>query len=148
MAKKKTTEQLRKQAIKDIDKRLNGDATPAKRKAAAKKKPSSKTSTKKVASQITAKATKTTNTPRKKKPRKPSGLDAAAQVLAKAKEPMRCKDIVGTMLGQGLWSTSGKTPHATIYAAIIREISKKGKNARFKKTDRGLFTVNPVKKGA
>ena len=118
------------------------------RKAAVKKKPSSKTSTKKVASQITAKATKKTKAPRKKKLRKPSGLDAAAQVLAKAKEPMRCKDIVDAMLGQGLWSTSGKTPHATIYAAIIREISKKGKDARFKKTDRGLFTVNPVKKGA
>ena len=118
------------------------------RKAAAKKKPSTKTPTKKAASRTTGKATKKTNAPRKKKLRKPSGLDAAAQVLAKAKEPMRCKDIVDAMLGQGLWSTSGKTPHATIYAAIIREISKKGKDARFKKTDRGLFTVNPVKKGA
>ena len=118
------------------------------RKAAVKKNSSTKTPAKKTASRMTAKATKKTKDSKKKKPRKPSGLDAAAQVLAKAKEPMRCKDIVDVMLSKGLWATGGKTPHATIYAAIIREISKKGKNARFKKTDRGLFTVNPVKKGA
>jgi len=76
------------------------------------------------------------------KPKKPSGLDAAAQVLAEAKEPMRCKDMVETMIAKGLWSSSGKTPHATIYAAIIREIAGKGDQSRFKKTDRGLFTIN------
>ena len=118
------------------------------RKAAVKKNSSTKTPAKKTASRMTAKATKKTKDSKKKKLRKPSGLDAAAQVLTKAKEPMRCKDIVDAMLSKGLWTTSGKTPHATIYAAIIREISKKGKEARFKKTDRGLFTVNPVKKGA
>ncbi|MDY7110218.1 MAG: winged helix-turn-helix domain-containing protein, partial [Planctomycetota bacterium] len=76
------------------------------------------------------------------KPKKPSGLDAAAQVLAEAKEPMRCKEMVETMIAKGLWSSSGKTPHATIYAAIIREIAGKGDQSRFKKTDRGLFTIN------
>ena len=45
------------------------------------------------------------------------------------------------MLSQGLWSTKGKTPHATIYAAIIREISQKGKDARFEKVDRGRFQI-------
>lgn len=76
------------------------------------------------------------------KEKKPSGLDAAAQVLKDAGEPMRCGDMVEKMLSTGLWKTGGKTPAATIYAAIIREISTKGTESRFKKTDRGLFTVN------
>ena len=70
-----------------------------------------------------------------------SGLDAAAQILAKAKEPMGCKDMVEQAIGNGLWSPGGKTPHATLYAAIIREISKKGKDARFAKVDRGRFQL-------
>ena len=132
MAKKKTiakknTEQLRKQVIKDIDVRLNGDATPAKKGRATKEKAGEK--------KTPAKPSIT------KKPRKPSGLDAAAQVLAASGDPMRSKDIVDTMLAKGLWSTKGKTPHATIYAAIIREISQKGKDARFEKVDRGRFQI-------
>jgi len=72
---------------------------------------------------------------------KMSGLDAAAQVLAEAGEPLDTKVMVDRMLAQGLWATSGKTPAATIYAAIIREIAKKGDESRFKKTDRGKFTL-------
>jgi len=30
---------------------------------------------------------------------------------------------------------------STLYAAIIREIAKKGKHARFKKVDRGRFEL-------
>lgn len=91
-----------------------------------------------------AKATKGTKAKAAKvdKVKKPSGLDAAAQVLKDAGEPMRCGDMVEKMLSTGLWKTAGKTPAATIYAAIIREISVKGTDSRFKKTDRGLFTVN------
>ena len=80
-------------------------------------------------------------------PRRPSGLDAAATVLAAAKEPLNAKDLVERMLADGLWTTNGKTPAATIYAAIIREISAKGDDARFAKTDRGHFTL-AAKKGA
>ena len=53
-----------------------------------------------------------------------------------------CGDIVEMMINTGLWETNGKTPAATIYAAILREIQTKGAEARFKKTDRGLFTLN------
>ncbi len=70
-----------------------------------------------------------------------SGLDAAAQILVEAKEPMGCKDMVEQAIAKGLWSPGGKTPHATLYAAIIREISKKGKDARFAKVDRGRFQL-------
>ncbi len=68
-----------------------------------------------------------------------SGLDAAAQVLADAKEPLSTGEMVERMLKRGLWKTSGKTPAATIYSAIIREMAAKGKDARFKKVDKGKF---------
>ncbi len=87
--------------------------------------------------------------PRSKKTaadRKPSGLDLAAKVLSDAGEPLAAKAIAERAIAAG-WTTSGKTPHATLYAAIIREISKKGDAARFKKTDRGLFVAAEPKGG-
>ena len=73
------------------------------------------------------------------KAKKISGLDAAATVLAAAKEPMTCKAIVDEMLAKGMWKTNGKTPHATIYSAMLREIDAKPGESRFAKTGRGLF---------
>lgn len=68
-----------------------------------------------------------------------SGLDAAAKVLADSGKPMRCKEIVERVFAKGLWKTGGKTPAATINAAMIREIRDKGKQSRFRKAGRGLF---------
>ena len=73
--------------------------------------------------------------------KRPSGLDAAAEVLAEAGQPLNTKEMVERMLTKGLWNTNGKTPAATIYAAIIREIAKLGDKARFKKVERGKFTL-------
>ena len=75
------------------------------------------------------------------KKKRASGLDAAAQVLAEAAEPLNTKDMVERMLAKGLWQTGGKTPAATIYAAIIREIATKGDASRFRKVDRGRFEL-------
>lgn len=69
-----------------------------------------------------------------------SGLDAAAQILAKAGEPLSAKAIAERAIAAG-WKTKGKTPHATLYSAMIREISTKGKDARFAKADKGQFTA-------
>jgi hypothetical protein len=75
--------------------------------------------------------------------KKLSALDAAAKVLSESKEPMRAKEIIEQIAAKGYWtSPGGKTPHATVVAAIIREIRDKGKDSRFKKADRGLFTAN------
>jgi hypothetical protein len=74
-----------------------------------------------------------------------SGLDAAAQVLAAAGKPMTTQEMVKAMFDQGLWTSNGKTPAATIYSAIIREIAAKGTDARFRKTDRGLFEVSSIR---
>jgi len=71
-----------------------------------------------------------------------SGLDAAAKILADVGQPMRARELVNTMIERGLWKSGGKTPWATIYAAVIREITAKGKASRFRKTDRGLFAFN------
>ena len=76
-------------------------------------------------------------------PKKVSGLDAAAKVLREAGRPMNFKDITEAALAAG-WRTSGKTPAATLYAAAIREIAAKGKDARFRKVERGLFEHSGV----
>ena len=86
-----------------------------------------------------AKAGKKSKAPKEKKT---SAIDAAAQVLAKSKEAMNCKEMIDAMAKQALWtSPGGKTPHATLYSAIIREIALKGKEARFSKTERGKFAA-------
>ena len=72
---------------------------------------------------------------------KMSGLDAAAKVLAEAGEPMNAKAIVEAMLAKGLWQTEGKTPAATIYSAMFREIKAKGDASRFRVAERGKFAV-------
>jgi hypothetical protein len=75
------------------------------------------------------------------KAKRTSGLTAAAEVLREAGTPMNCGDIVKAMLEKGYWQTKGLTPASTIYAAIITEIAKKGDKSRFRKTDRGMFTL-------
>jgi hypothetical protein len=87
-----------------------------------------------------------TKTPRKAKakkepkPKKASCLDAAARVLAEAGQPMNCKEMIDAMAAKGYWkSPGGKTPAATLYSAILRELATKGADARFVKTERGKF---------
>ncbi|WP_425619092.1 winged helix-turn-helix domain-containing protein [Anatilimnocola sp. NA78] len=75
--------------------------------------------------------------------KKMSALDAAAKLLGETKEPMNTKTMIETIAAKGYWSSpGGKTPHATLYSAILREINTKGHEARFKKTDRGNFAFN------
>ena len=84
--------------------------------------------------------------PEPKKARKMGALDAAAIVLADAGKPMRSKDLIAEMAKRGLWtSPGGKTPEATLYAAILREIGAKGAAARFARAGKGEFTS--TKKG-
>src|SRR5215470_11967204 len=72
------------------------------------------------------------------KEKKLSAIDAAAQVLAASKEPLNAKEMIEAMSAKALWtSPGGKTPHATLYSAIIREIALKGKESRFMKMEQG-----------
>ena len=76
------------------------------------------------------------------KAKKLSAIDAAAQVLSSAKAPMNAKEMIETMAAKSLWtSPGGKTPHATLYSAIIREIALKGKESRFVKKEREKFAA-------
>jgi hypothetical protein len=71
-----------------------------------------------------------------------SALAAAALVLADAKEPMTCPELIEGMAARKLWtSPGGKTPAATLSAAIGREIATKGTASRFKKTGPGRFAA-------
>ena len=89
-----------------------------------------------------AKTTKTTPDAKPTATKKLGALSAALKVLTEAGEPMNAVSLIEAMSTKGLWtSPGGKTPHATLYAAIVREIQTKGADARFKKTDRGLFAT-------
>jgi hypothetical protein len=120
------TDRLRKAALAEIKDRLDGKPAEA-----AKAKG--------------GKAPKTPKAPKpakEKKPKRVSALDAAAQVLAASGEPMRAKEMIAAMEAKSPWkSPGGKTPEATLYAAIIREIAAKGDKARFKKHDKGVFVA-------
>ena len=72
-----------------------------------------------------------------------SAIDAAAKVLGESKEPMNTRAMIEAMAKKGYWtSPGGATPWATLYSAILNEINTKGKESRFKKTDRGHFGLN------
>jgi hypothetical protein len=78
--------------------------------------------------------------PKEPKEKKMSALDAAAKVLEENGEPMTCPEMIEAMSSKGYWSSpGGQTPSATLYSAILRETSKKGSDARFKKAARGKF---------
>ncbi len=90
-------------------------------------------------SKKTAKAAKTDGTATG---RTTSVLDAAARVLGESKQPMRCLEMIDVILKKSSWTTKGKTPAATLSAAIGREIQSKGADARFRKVERGRYAVN------
>ena len=74
--------------------------------------------------------------------KKTSALDAAARVLAETGRPMTCKEMIEAMAQKGYWSSpQGKTPAATLYSSLLRELTTKGKESRFKKADRGKFVL-------
>jgi HB1, ASXL, restriction endonuclease HTH domain len=74
------------------------------------------------------------------KPKKVSALDAAALVLQESGAAMNCQEMIAAMAGKGYWtSPGGKTPQATLYSALQREINTKGAAARFHKSGRGQF---------
>ena len=128
-------------------------ATKTKKRTKKTTKSKKTTSSKKTTPKKTA-AKKAKAAPAKKaaaksaKPKRVSAIDAAAQVLKTTGKPMRAQELITAMAEQKLWtSPGGKTPHATLYAAILREINTKGSAARFAKVERGQFGFNAKAKG-
>ncbi len=73
--------------------------------------------------------------------KKLSCIAAALKVLGESTDPLNTKEMIEAMESKGYWtSPGGKTPHATLYSAILRELSK-GAESQFVKTERGRFTV-------
>ena len=113
--------------------------TTTKKATAGKRAPAKKADS---AKDTTAKKADAKKTPAKATEKKLSAIDAAAQVLGESKEPLNTKEMVEAMSAKKYWtSPGGKTPHATLYSAILREIQKKGDDARFQKVERGRFTL-------
>jgi hypothetical protein len=76
------------------------------------------------------------------KEKKLSALDAAVKVLGETGQAMTCPELISAMATKGYWtSPGGKTPQATLYAAVAREITIKGALSRFRKADRGKFAL-------
>lgn len=70
-----------------------------------------------------------------------NSLDAVEAVLAEANKPLHYKEITERILTQGLWSTEGKTPDATINAQLAVNIKKGGNSSRFQRTGKGIFAL-------
>ena len=128
MTTKKTT---KKTTTKKATSKATPKKAPAKKPArantaatVAKAKPKASTKAKPAKN-----ATRANDAAKSAKPKRVSGLDLAAKVLVEAKQPLQAKAIAERAIAAG-WKTTGKTPHATLYAAMIREIAKKGKDAR------------------
>ena len=110
-------------------------AKPASTRTAKVKTSKAKTAAKKPAKAAAEKAAK-----------KPGQLDAAVKVLGESEEPMNVKAMVEAMVAKGYWkSPGGKTPEATLASSIMREITKKGHASRFRKVERGLFSLSAKK---
>ncbi|MEO8268823.1 MAG: winged helix-turn-helix domain-containing protein [Aureliella sp.] len=73
--------------------------------------------------------------------KKLSCVGAALKVLAESGEPLNTKEMIDAMQSKGYWSSpGGKTPHATLYSAILRDLAA-GDAAKFVKTERGRFVA-------
>ena len=80
------------------------------------------------AAPTTAKPKRQRKAPAEPKEKKVSALDAAAKVLAEEGRPMTCKELITAMAAKGYWtSPGGQTPDATLYSAILREVTHEGR---------------------
>ena len=76
-------------------------------------------------------------------PRKPSLMSAAADLLAETGQAMNCNQIVQILDERGIWSSpNGKTPGATLYAGLNREIAEKGERSRFARMGKGQYAAS------
>ena len=71
-----------------------------------------------------------------------SALEAAVLLLGETGQAMNCQEMIAAIAAKGYWmSPGGKTPSATLYTSILKELTTKGKASRFVKVDRGHFAL-------
>jgi restriction system protein len=68
-------------------------------------------------------------------------LQAAEQVLRAAGAPLHYEEITRRALEQGLITTSGKTPAATLRGAIIADMRDHGSGSRFVRIQPGVYAL-------
>lgn len=68
-------------------------------------------------------------------------LTAVETVLAEAGEPLHYRDITERVLQRGLWTTTGRTPDATVNAQLAVDIKRRGEGSVFRRTDKGVFAL-------
>ena len=74
------------------------------------------------------------------KSKKLSFKEVAAQILKSANEPLSAKEIVELAIQEGILSTEGQTPEATMAAQLYVDINK-NKKSKFKKVGKGKFIL-------
>ena len=70
-----------------------------------------------------------------------SWKSAIIVVLAEAKEPLHCREITERILSQGLKTTDGATPDATVGAQIAASIKHDGNASPFIRVSKGTFAL-------
>ena len=71
-----------------------------------------------------------------------SALEAALKVLQEAGAPLHYREITRRILAAKLWSTSGRTPSATVNAQLAVDVKMYGKASSFRRCGRGVFALN------
>lgn len=66
-------------------------------------------------------------------------LEAAKIVLERRDSPIKCQELTKRIISEGLWVPEGKTPNASVGAAIYSEIKDNGDNSVFIKVAPGEF---------
>ncbi len=120
-------------------------ATPPSTKANATEQRASKANGESARELATSRSAGTRSASPQRSVRSMSALDAAAQVLSSlsgkmAVSGLSAPQLIERMAEAKLWmSPGGKTPAATLYAAISRDIASKGAESRFRKSSPGHF---------
>ena len=68
-------------------------------------------------------------------------LDAAAEILKRAEEPLHYRELTRRALAQGLVQTEGRTPEATLYALVSLDMKRKRAGSRFQRVSPGVVAL-------
>ena len=70
--------------------------------------------------------------------------EAAATVLSQSRRPLTIRELMDRMISDGLVKPTGRTPHQSLYAIILRSNRRRkseGKPRRFVSRRKGRFVV-------
>jgi restriction system protein len=69
-------------------------------------------------------------------------LEAAEAVLGQMHQPLHVHELTDRILSSGLWVTEGKTPRASVEAALAADIKAKGAASRFERVAPRIYGLN------